>query len=411
MAPRRQPLGVWLDGQRIAELQAIRPWSLRCRYTDDALRRWPRNSPIISCSLPLQNNAQDASAFCKGLLPEGRQLAEMARLARVAANDVHALLDRFGRDVAGALTISAQEPNVRRESVVALSEDDLADEVAALTEQALGLHDDSELSIAGLQDKMLLVDLGNGQWGRPVHGRPSTHILKLDDRRRPGLIAAEAQCLALARSLDLTTVDATVYTIADLECLIVSRFDRRVDHDGTVHRVHQEDACQALGRDLDANRGRGKYESGGGPSLGEVAGLLERFARDIPYELARLLAVTTFNVVIGNADAHGKNLALLHPDAETVKLAPLYDTVPTVLWPQLRTAGAMSINARWELDGITTEDLVDEAGRWSLEPGRARAVVDETLEQLRTAVGAGVIDSGSQLTEHVQRRIGELAVR
>lgn len=94
-----------------------------------------------------------------------------------------------------------------------------------------------------------------------------------------------------------------------------------------------------------------------------MAGLLEPFARDIPYQLDRLLAVTTFNVVIGNADAHGKSLALLHPDAETVELAKLYDTVPTVLWPQLRTAGAMSINARWELEDITTEDLVDEAGR------------------------------------------------
>ena len=35
-----------------------------------------------------------------------------------------------------------------------------------------------------------------------------------------------------------------------------------------------------------------------------------------------------------------------------VRLAPLYDTVPTVLWPRLRTRGSMNVNGRWELSEI-----------------------------------------------------------
>jgi serine/threonine-protein kinase HipA len=406
----RPPLGVWLDGVRIAELEAPRPWTLRCRYTAEALDRWPRNSPVISCSLPLQRSPLDASAFARGLLPEGQQLAAMAQLARVAANDTYSLLARFGRDVAGALVIAADEPDPRREGVVPLDDDDLAAEVANLAEQPLGLHDDSELSIAGLQDKMLLVDLGDGRFGRPVHGRPSTHILKVDDRRRPGLVRAEAECLALARAAGVTTVDAEIRTIADLDCLVVSRFDRRAVVN-RVTRVHQEDACQAMGIDFERNRGRAKYEDAGGPSFAGVADLLERHAADGEHELRRLLAAATFTVAIGNADAHGKNLALVHPTPTTVELAPLYDTVPTVLWPRLRTRAAMSVNGRTEIGAITGDDLVAEAVRWHLDPRRAREVVTATIERLRQALDSAVIDPESAVARQVRGRVDALTLR
>lgn len=72
----------------------------------------------------------------------------------------------------------------------------------------------------------------------------------------------------------------------------------------------------------------------------------------------------TFNVLIGNADAHGKNLSLLHDPLGTTRLAPLYDTVPTVLWPKLRTASAMRVNGKEDLDSITIEDIAAEARQW-----------------------------------------------
>lgn len=59
--------------------------------------------------------------------------------------------------------------------------------------------------------------LGPGLWGRPTHGRASTHILKVESRRHPGMAQAEADCLHLARAVVLTTVDAVV------ENMVVSR--------------------------------------------------------------------------------------------------------------------------------------------------------------------------------------------
>lgn len=226
------------------------------------------------------------------------------------------------------------EPGERRFGVEQLDPAGLEQAVEELDDHPLGSHDDSELSLAGLQDKLLLVKLEDGNWGRPLHGRPSTHIVKADDPYRPGVVEAEAHCLALAKAIGLTTIDIELEQVGERNCLIVSRFDRSGGVDA-VHRVHQEDLCQALAIDPDDNRRRAKYERAGGPGLKQAAQLLDSYSHDPLDQLDRLVAIATFTVLIGNADAHGKNLALVHPDPEHVELAPLYDTVPTVLWPKL----------------------------------------------------------------------------
>lgn len=390
---KAEPLGVWLHDRHVASITARRPWQLQCRYTADALDTWPGSAPVLSCSLPLQSKRMDASVFLAGLLPEGRQRQALSAQLGVTVNDIYSMLVRFGRDVAGALVIATEPPEPREPSVVPYTATGLEEEVQGLPDRPLAIHDDSELSLDGLQDKMVLVASPQG-WGRPVHGYPSTHILKVDDPIRPGLVVAEADCMRLAKRCGLTTVSVSVEEVGERTCLIVSRFDRCELADGTVERVHQEDLCQALARNPDAAGGRGKYEKAGGPSLKEAADLLDRYAADPAAQLDRLLAVATFNVLIGNADAHGKNLALLHPTAETVELAPLYDTVPTVLWPKLRTTAAMSIAGRWELSAIASSDLVDEAASWRVSRQRATRVVRETAETARAAAEASDGSSG-----------------
>lgn len=98
-----------MDGVRIADLEQPRRPRIRCRYSDEALRRAPLNSPILSCSLPLGDRPADAAAFCRGLLPEGQALQALAARAGVAVNATFDLLARCGRDVAGALVIDADD--------------------------------------------------------------------------------------------------------------------------------------------------------------------------------------------------------------------------------------------------------------------------------------------------------------
>lgn len=407
MPRKARELGVWRDGVLIASLEQIKWPRIRLRYTEEALARFPGNSPLVSCSLPLQARPLDALAFCRGLLPEGQALQALAGRAGVAENDTFSLLARYGRDVAGALVISATPPDPSGFGAEAFTPATLGEAVDELDEHPLGVHDDSELSLAGLQDKLLLVALAGGEWGRPLHGRPSTHILKVDDRRRPGLVAAEADCLRLAAAIGLTSIGIALKRIGETQCLIVSRFDRTGSGDH-VRRVHQEDLCQALGIDPAGQRGRAKYERAGGPSFAAAARLLETYAVDPAGELDRLVATMTFTIAIGNADAHGKNLALLHPDGEHVTLAPLYDTVPTVLWPKLRTEAAMWIGARTDLGVVTLDDVVAEAARWPHPAARARAVAEQTCELLRGALADEAIAPDSPVARLVAERLERL---
>lgn len=396
-------LGVWMDGTRVAELRSGAGDTIRCAYTDEALERWPRNSPVISCSLPLGPRPLQATAFCKGLLPEGRALQTMADQAGLATKDTLGLLARYGRDVAGALVIGEGEPDPSRFGAEPYTPESLLEQVEELEDHPLGVYDDSELSLAGLQDKLLLVRLEDGGWGRPLRGRPSTHILKVDDLRHPGLIEAEAHCLLLARAAGLTDVEVELTTIGETRCLIVSRFDREVEGDD-VRRVHQEDLLQALGVDPDGNRRRAKYEAGGGPRLKNAAELLDSYAPEPSAQLDRLVAVATFTALIGNADAHAKNLALLHHSPEKIELAPLYDTVPTALWPKLRPEAAMAIGGQVMLADVTVADVVREAAVWPHPKDRAELIARDTAEALVRALEENVIPPDSPVAELVTDR-------
>jgi serine/threonine-protein kinase HipA len=378
-------LAIWLHGMRIADVESRGFGDLRLRHTNEALERWPINAPVISCSLRIGRSWQPAAAYLRGLLPEGRHLAAAAHAANVATSDTYGLLVRYGRDVAGALVITRHDerPDESRWGMEPYTSETLAGAVDALDAGNDVVYPDSELSIAGLQNKLLLVVTGDG-WARPISGRPSTHILKLDDPLRPGLIDAEHHALLAAANVGVDASESAVREIADRRCLFVRRFDRTVT-EGVVQRVHQEDACQALGVHHEAGGGRGKYESAGGPSFKDVAELLRTDSRDADQELRKLARLMTFTVVVGNADGHGKNVALLHDDDGYVRLAPAYDTVPTMLWPKLRTTPGMYVGGVADLLRVDRDALVRETRSWKLNSVVAVQTIDQTLDQLRAA--------------------------
>src|ERR1043166_7065520 len=59
-------------------------------------------------------------------------------------------------------------------------------------------------------------------------------------------------------------------------------------------------------------------------------------------DLANLLDAAIFNYLIGNNDAHGKNFSLVYPDRK-IRLAPLYDAISTIYYPELNANMAMRI--------------------------------------------------------------------
>ncbi len=401
--PDQPGLQVELNGAPVGTIERNRRGELTFTYGHEALDACAGNRPLLSCSLLLHDRPQPAGPFFDGLLPEGRYRADLAARADVVASDTFGLLARYGRDIAGAVTIVAPTPSTDREPhALPLTLSELEDEITSLPDRPLGIHDDSELSLAGLQDKLLLVDLGDGRWGRPVAGYPSTHILKLDHRTHTGIVAAEAECMRLARAVGLTTVGVSLDAIAGIDCLIVERFDRHVDARGTVLRIHQEDTCQALavppGQKYEVRKG------GGGPEFSQIARLLDLYADDPVADLDRLAAVAAFTVLIGNADAHGKNVAFLHGPPGVIQLAPLYDQVPTHLWPKLEPDAAMTIGGGVNLDAVTPARIGAEAKRWHHSPSRAAEAATALAAKVLEATTDGTIDPDGAVAEFVRER-------
>ena len=115
-----------------------------------------------------------------------------------------------------------------------------------------------------------------------------------------------------------------------------------------------------------------------------------------------------FTVAIGNADAHGKNIALLHVAPGEIALAPLYDTVPTALWPRLRTDAAMFVGGRTDLRQISLDDVAAEARAWSLDSGRARVLAVDVCEQVLGVIESGGVDVDSPALDLVAARVRKL---
>lgn len=406
MSDRPKRLTVWLDERPVAEMEDTRR-GLRLTYRTEILDEF-RGRPYLSCSLPVQRRPLDATNFFDGLLPEGQFRAVLAARASLNARDIFGMLARYGRDVAGALVIidANEDLSTRPGRIEPLDDAGLEAEVAALPTQPLGIHDDSELSIAGMQHKLLLVRLDDRNWGRPIAGTPSTHILKLDSQSHPGVVAAEADAMKLARAVGLTTVDVELQTIGGIDCIIVERFDREVV-DGRVRRIHQEDACQALGLPSDQKYelpGRGAYRDGGGPEFSQVAAILDEHAADQPHELEQLAKVAAFTAIIGNSDAHGKNLAFLHDKPGQVTLAPLYDTVPTVMFPKLKDEAAMTIGGAVYLSTVDSSAIAREARLWHFDPDRSVRAASEVASAMLEALETTSIDPDGDLATLVRSR-------
>src|SRR5580692_7014870 len=178
-------------------------------------------------------------------------------------------------------------------------------------------------SLAGLQRKALLGRADDGTWLLPSGDAPSTWILKPDGPH--AMAANEASCLRLAAACGLPVPEAELLDVAGLPVLAVRRYDRQGAPAGVIPaRVHQEDGCQAT-----ATPPGLKYEEQGGPALRDFASVIRDFGD--PRDVTGLLRRTTFNMAVGNADAHAKNFSLLHEsDVPAVRLAPLYDVLSTI---------------------------------------------------------------------------------
>lgn len=344
-------LSVWWEGAIAGTLGLNKDGAMSFVYAPEWLA--DPTGPPISISLPKREQrfgTRECRPFFAGLLPEEAQLEGVARALGISKGNDFGLLEALGGDVAGALTLWPEDstPSAADRSAKAkvLEESGLAELIDTLPRRPLLAGEDGlRLSLAGAQAK-LPVTLVDGRVAKPAPGQPTTHILKPPIERFPAITANEAFVMRLAAAVGLQVAPIEARVASGRPYLLVARYDRRLDEAGAVHRLHQEDFCQALGIPPEH-----KYAHEGGPTFKTSFELIRRATTRPAVEVLKLLDAAIFNVLVGNADAHGKNFSLLYDGGRTT-LAPLYDLVCTVAYDDLSAKLAMKIARHATLEEI-----------------------------------------------------------
>jgi len=367
------------------------------RMVFDYVESW-LNKPgatALSQSLPLRTkrfNSKECRGYFGGILPEEAKREIVARNLGISARNDYAMLERIGGECAGAVTFlpASQTLPELTHSYRKLAPQELAEILKELPKRPLLAGEEGiRLSLAGAQDK-IAVRMEYGDIFLPMAGAPSTHILKPSVERFEGLVFNEALCMKLATEAGLPAASVEPMKVNGIDYLLVERYDRihRQDlgREPVLDRLHQEDFCQALGMVSEH-----KYQKEGGPSLKQCFGMLRDVSTAPVLDLTRLLEAVIYNYLVGNNDAHGKNFSLLYHGVGTanleIRLAPLYDIVSTIYYPELSRDMAMKIGGEYSSENVMAtnfEQLAEEAG---LGKPLLRARVLQMTERVIAALG------------------------
>lgn len=368
------------------------------QYAPDWLKR--ENPVPLSLSLPLQAEAYNndrARPFFANLLPESDLRRSIARKLGLSEQNDFALLEAVGGECAGAVSLlpEGQVPGSDGR-YRPLDDKQLNILITELpTRPMLAGEEGIRLSLAGAQNKLPVYFDGN-QISLPMGNATSSHIVKPPIKHYPQTVENETFCMLLATRMDLPVPDITILHKAE-PLYLITRYDRQQsnqqDH---ITRLHQEDFCQALGIAPDM-----KYEKEGGPSLKACFELLRHNSIQPVADVRNLLHWVVFNYLIGNADAHAKNIALLFTRSGPA-LAPFYDLMCTVVYAELTDRIAMKIGGEDRPDWIITR-------RWQQfaeEIDVGYKLVKQTLESMSERI----ITEAKMVQKEFNKQYGECAL-
>jgi serine/threonine-protein kinase HipA len=308
----------------------------------------------ISLSLPVEKElsrtfsnvtykGKNVKAFFSGLLPDETVRERLAGVLGISEKNAFALLEVIGGDCAGALALypQGQKPAGASRDIEILTDARIGEVLELIKRRPmLGGDDGYRLSLPGAQDK-LAVGYKDGEIHLIKGGGPTTHILKPPIADIEDSTHNELFCMRLAKRMGIDVPEATLFYVDDTPLYLIERYDRTSGSDGRVARIHQEDFCQALGIAPEL-----KYQREGGPDIAACRDVLAQHAARPAADHIKLINIVIFNYLIGNADAHAKNLSLLYKENKP-ELAPAYDLLCTAVYPDLAKKMAMKIGGKY----------------------------------------------------------------
>lgn len=386
-------LDVWLHEKKAGRLTQDGDGTLDFAYLPDYLVG--DDAPVISVSMPLREEAYPdkiARPYFSGLLPDERARRRLASALGVSEGNAFGLLEIIGGECAGALSLLPEGeplPEADAHPPEPLSEKRLAEILDLLRfRPLLGGEEGVRLSLAGAQDK-LPVCLVDGEVALAKANYPTTHIIKPYIEGLDGTVENEIFCMRLAERVGLPAPKVAKGAAGETDYFLIERYDRVTNNDGTIRRLHQEDFCQALSVPPEL-----KYEEEGGPGIAASQDLIAKHTRRPAADRLAFLRMVIFHFLVGNADAHAKNYALLYRE-DTPDLAPLYDVICTAAYPNLAKKLAMPIGGRGIADTIHLKHWL------TLVPDTraAQRLLTKDLQELSESVLAQSDELPSELKE------------
>jgi len=333
------------------------------------------------------------------LLPEGRLREWIARAGGLSVDREIDLLAQVGHDLPGAVRVLPASDS----GSVDMSGADFGAPQSIQGQSSLW-----RFSLAGVglkfsmlsrRDRLVAPAVGEGgDWivKLPTPGFPDLAHNELAMMSLAGLVGIDVPEVRLVHRDAIESLPGHVWSGTGGYAYAVKRFDR-----GSAREpIHVEDFAQVRGFYPEAKY-HGSYET--------LAALSYR-NRDLN-SLQEFTRRLTFNILIGNGDAHLKNWSLIYPDGRNATLAPAYDLVSTFVYrpsiegPEqvaLRLGGSKRFeDARPAMLDRLENRLGVDAGLASIGRSVAQAVIEKW-----PSAGA-LLGEYPEMRDKIERFIGE----
>ena len=343
---------VMIGNQPVGIIQTDRETAM-LTYDDD----WKSVGFPLSPSLPLDGSAESGAvfAFVENMLPEGEALEQLVLLSQIPRRDVLRLAMALSvrNDLPGAVRLidGGSRPSAMKDAFRPITEAEILERLKSPDILPLTVWDGTpRLSVAGVQTKLNVLKIGDAYGLAEGENLASDRLLKFEKLSVKHLVLNEYLTMLLAAGLGHSVAEVRLLRLGDFRALEVLRFDRKVTTEKgqlLVKRRHVIDGCQALGETSIL-----KYECpfGRGVALGinfEMLFGLCRAAEDRVGAAVTLLDWRLFNLIVGNTDAHGKNMSFFVRRAGLTP-APWYDLVSVAMIPGVDHALAMGVDGEYD---------------------------------------------------------------
>lgn len=340
--------------------------------------------------------------FFDNLLPEEDLRIAISKADGLPADDSWGLLEYFGKESFGSLSLG--EPS-RQNGLRELSDEELEQRIQDLPKRPMTKDAPKKMSMAGAQHKLLVI-YRDGKLYEPSGGEVSTHILKPNhpnNDQYPDSVINEYFCMNLAKRIKLPVPELHVLRVPS-PVYVVERFDR-LSINGAYKRIHALDGAQLL-----SMNGRLKYNIDA-ESLKQCIDLCTSKIK----ARRQIFQWTIFNILIGNSDAHIKNISFMATH-DGFDIAPMYDLVSTASyetpetgatdkWPNVELSMRVGNSKRYS--DVSYQDIIEFAESIGIPEKPAHSELKNMLIKVRehSAIMEEELMNDDNLSASEKRRV------